>query len=289
MSSLVPEVSAAWSSRPALAGSHDGRTSAASFTVSRSRLISETPVLPGLTEVGADTVIVEAEDSVNGISLDLALQLTGNGLVRCRAGISNKNVADYRLEGLELFLPVSDLATHRVEFDGPALSTVPLRSGSWSVDHWGFDDRPAYVALAVAGAAFAAGRPGRCMWPSVAQSSIGLSERSMAGPISVVESSCRPAKSCSVSGRRITPRGWCGAGAMGWMLRRPACIGTFGRRRGMTSGSSSTLPHPRSLTTTGRRCSASPSTPRRSVSRRSYWTSSGARAPALTRTPTAQV
>ena len=33
MSSLVPEVSAAWSSRAALAGSHDGRTSAASFTV----------------------------------------------------------------------------------------------------------------------------------------------------------------------------------------------------------------------------------------------------------------
>src|SRR5688500_7707142 len=53
MSSLVPEVSAAWSSRAALAGSHDGRTSAPSFTLSRSRLISETPVRPGQTEVGA--------------------------------------------------------------------------------------------------------------------------------------------------------------------------------------------------------------------------------------------
>ena len=60
MSSLVPEASAAWSSRAALAGSHDGHLSAASFTTSRSQLISETPVLPGLTEVGADTVIVEA-------------------------------------------------------------------------------------------------------------------------------------------------------------------------------------------------------------------------------------
>src|SRR5688500_3029512 len=158
MSSLVPEVSAAWSSRAALAGSHDGRTSAASFNVSRSRLISETPVRPGLTEVGADTVIVEAEDSVNGLTLDLALQLTGNGLVRCRAGVTNKSVADYRLDGLEIFSPVGDLATHRVECDGPALSTVPLRSGSWSVDHWGFDDRPAYVAVAVAGAGFRRGQ-----------------------------------------------------------------------------------------------------------------------------------
>jgi alpha-galactosidase len=158
MSSLVPEASPAWSSRAALAGSHDDYTSAASFTVSRSQLISETLVQPGLTEVGADTVIVEAEDRVNRLTLDLALQLTGNGLVRCRAGVTNKSVADYRLEGLELFLPVSDLATHRVEFDGPALSTVPLRSGSWSVDHRGFDDRPAYVALAVAGTGFRRGQ-----------------------------------------------------------------------------------------------------------------------------------
>src|SRR4029453_14777019 len=154
ISSRGPEASAGWSSRAALSGSHDHHTSAASFTASRSQLISETPVQPGLTEVGADTVIVEAEDPVNRLTLDLALQLTGNGLVRCRAGVTNKNVADYRLEALELFLPVRDLATHRVEFDGPALSTVPLRSGSWSVDHRGFDARQAYVALAVAGAVF---------------------------------------------------------------------------------------------------------------------------------------
>jgi alpha-galactosidase len=152
MSSLVPELSAGWSSRAALAGSHDGYTSAASFTRSHARLISDTPVLPGLTEVGADTVIIEAEDRVNRLSLDLAIQLTGNGLVRCRA------VADYRLEALELFLPVSDLATHRIEFDGPALSTAALRSGSWSVDHVGFDDRPAQIALAEAGTGFRRGQ-----------------------------------------------------------------------------------------------------------------------------------
>jgi len=150
MSSLVPESSAGWNSRAALAGSHDGHTSAACFTRSHARLISDTPVSPELIEVGADTVIIEAEDPVNGLSLDLAIQLTGIGLVRCRAGVTNKNVADYRLEGLELFLPVSDQATHRVEFDGPALSRMPLRSGSWSVDHGVFDDRPAHLALAEA-------------------------------------------------------------------------------------------------------------------------------------------
>src|SRR5207342_2082579 len=109
MSSLVPEPSAGWSSRAALAGSHDGYTSAASFTRSHAHLISDTVVRPGLTEVGADTVIIEAEDRVNRLSLDVAIQLTDDGLVRCRAGVTNKNVADYRLEALALFLPVSDL------------------------------------------------------------------------------------------------------------------------------------------------------------------------------------
>ena len=92
------------------------------------------------------------------LSLDLAIQLDDNGLVRCRAGVTNNNAADYRLEGLELFLPVSDLATHRVEFDGSALSTVTLRLGSWSVDH-GVLRRPAgHLALAEASTGFRRGQ-----------------------------------------------------------------------------------------------------------------------------------
>ena len=158
MSSLLPKSSASWNSRAALAGSHDGHTSAASFTRSQSRLISNGSVLPGLIEIGADTVIVEAEDPVNELTIDLAVQLTDQGLVRCRAGVTNKNAADYRLEGLELFLPVSDIASHRVEFDGSALSTLALRLGSWSVDHGVFDDRPAHLALAEAGTGFRRGQ-----------------------------------------------------------------------------------------------------------------------------------
>jgi hypothetical protein len=81
MSSLLPESSAGWNARAALAGSHDGHTSAASFTHSQSRLISNGPVMPGLIEVGPDTVIIEAKDPVNELSLDLAIQLDDNGLV----------------------------------------------------------------------------------------------------------------------------------------------------------------------------------------------------------------
>ena len=66
--------------------------------------------------------------------------------------------SDYRLEGMELFLPLSDLATHRVEFDGPALSKVALRLGCWSVDHGVFDDRPAHLALAEASTGFRRGQ-----------------------------------------------------------------------------------------------------------------------------------
>ena len=158
MSSVMPETSLAWNSRAALAGSHDGHASAACFTDCQARLISERRIPPGLTEVGADTVIIEAHDAVNGLNLDLAIQLTEDGLIRCRAGVTNKNAADYRLEALELFLPVSDRATHRVEFDGPALSAVALRSGSWSVDHGVFDGRPAHLVLAEAGTGFRRGQ-----------------------------------------------------------------------------------------------------------------------------------
>jgi alpha-galactosidase len=156
MSSLLPEFSAGWNSRAALAGSHDGHTSAASFTHSQSRLISNGPVMPGLIEadrlgLGVEVLFV----SLRGIHPPV---LSDNGLVRCRAGVTNNNAADYRLEGLELFLPVSDLATHRVEFDGSALSTVALRLGSWSVDHGVFDDRPAHLALAEASTGFRRGQ-----------------------------------------------------------------------------------------------------------------------------------
>ena len=75
--------------------------------------------------------------------------------------------------------------------------------------------------------AFAAVRYGRCMLPSAAQSSIGWSVRCTAGPISVVGSSCRPARSCSASVRPITPRGWCGPGVTGSMPQPRGCIDTL--------------------------------------------------------------
>ena len=82
MSSLLPEFSAGWNSRAALAGSHDGHTSAASFNRSQSRLISNGPVMPGLIEVGPDTVIIEAKAAKGTPAVFRSQLLTYMGPIR---------------------------------------------------------------------------------------------------------------------------------------------------------------------------------------------------------------
>src|SRR3712207_3988374 len=127
--------------RLSLVGTHDGRLTDPRFPEVQVRLVSQTDVppggsggvppgsntAPGLTEVGPDTVVVQAEDPAAGLSLDLAIQLTGSGLVRCRAGLTNRAAERYRVDGLSLFLPVGDSATATLELDELPVRPVPLR------------------------------------------------------------------------------------------------------------------------------------------------------------------
>jgi alpha-galactosidase len=110
---------------------------------------------PGLTEIGPDTVIVQAEDPVAGLSLDLAVQLTRVGVVRCRAGVTNLDAERYRLDGLDLFLPVGDSATHILELDEPAVRPLPLRSGGLAVTE--VSGRAAHLVLGEFSAGFRRG------------------------------------------------------------------------------------------------------------------------------------
>ena len=130
---------------PGLAGTHDGRTTAPRFSEVGVRLVSQHELAPGLTELGPDTVIVQAEDPVAELSLDLAVQLTGSGVVRCRAGVTNRAAERYRLDGLSLFLPGGQGATHTLELDELPVRPVPLRSGGLSVT--GVPGRPAQLVL----------------------------------------------------------------------------------------------------------------------------------------------
>ena len=68
-------------------------------------------------------MIVEAEDPVARLSIDLAIQLTDTGVVRCRAGMTNPAISRYRVDGLSLYLPAGDSATHPIELDGSPITT----------------------------------------------------------------------------------------------------------------------------------------------------------------------
>jgi alpha-galactosidase len=166
---IIPEQGPGWVAEPGLAGTHDGRTTGPQFAEVQVRLVSQTELTPGgsggvppgmdtapgLTEVGPDTVIIQAEDPVAGLSLDLAVQLTGSGVVRCRAGVTNRAAEGYRVDGLNLFLPAGEGTTCTLELDELPVRPVPLRSGGLSVT--GAPGRPAQLVLGESSAGFRRG------------------------------------------------------------------------------------------------------------------------------------
>ena len=101
-------------------------------------------------------MIIEADDPAAELALDLALQLTETGLVRGRAGVTNRAGTRYRLDGLSLFLPVGEAATHSIELDGSPVSAVPMRTGGLTLTH--HDGRPEQLVLGQPWAGFRRGQ-----------------------------------------------------------------------------------------------------------------------------------
>ena len=99
----------------------------------QTRLVSRARAVPRLTEQGADTVVVTAECATSGLCLDIAIQLTAAGVVRCRAGLTNRAAERYRLDGLSLLLPAGERATHTVELDAQPLAVGPAADGAFAV------------------------------------------------------------------------------------------------------------------------------------------------------------
>lgn len=153
---IIPAYGSGWLAGPGLAGSHNGRTTAPRFSEVDVRLVSQTELTPGLTEIGSDTVIFQAEDPAAELSLDLAVQLTGSGVVRCRAGVTNRATERYRLDGLNLFLPVGAGGTHTLQLDELPVLSHPLRAGGLSVH--GEPGRPAQLVLGEPWAGFRRGQ-----------------------------------------------------------------------------------------------------------------------------------
>ena len=138
-----------------LVGSHDGHGTRPTFTEVQTRLVSRPELSPGLTEEGVDTVVVTADCSTSGLSLDLAIQLTAAGVVRCRAGLTNRTAERYRLDGLTLVLPAGENATHNLELDAQPLRSVPLRDGALTVPS--VVGRPSQIVAASPGAGYRRG------------------------------------------------------------------------------------------------------------------------------------
>jgi alpha-galactosidase len=141
--------------RPGLRGSHDGQSTRPTFTDVATRLVSRPEPASGLTELGADTVVVTAECATTGICLDVAIQLTASGVVRCRAGLTNRAAEPYRLEALPLVLPAGERATHTVDLGTSPPRVTPLPSGTLTVPDSA--DGPQQVVVAEAGAGYRRG------------------------------------------------------------------------------------------------------------------------------------
>src|SRR5918993_5336534 len=116
--------------RLGLLGSHDGQSTRPSFTDVQTRPVSRPERASGLTELGADTVVVTAECATTGLCLDVAIQLAASGVVRCRAGLTNRATEPYRLEGLQLVLPAGGRATHAVDLGATSPRLAPLPDGA---------------------------------------------------------------------------------------------------------------------------------------------------------------
>ncbi|QIK82493.1 alpha-galactosidase [Sanguibacter sp. HDW7] len=107
---LLPQVADGWLGAPGLAGSRDGRAWAPLFLVTEHALTDD-------AETKAAVLVVDAEDTASELGLSLELRLEPSGLLRTRATLRNHGDA-YRVDRLELALPVPDRATELLDLTG---------------------------------------------------------------------------------------------------------------------------------------------------------------------------
>ncbi|MFC4534568.1 alpha-galactosidase [Sphaerisporangium dianthi] len=126
---VLPQLAEGWLGRPGLAGDGDGRRWAPKFRDATHHVDEGAdggPLLRGT-----------AHDPEYGLAAEIEIQvLAASGLVRQRARIRNDAAAPYRVDGLELALPVPPEATEILDLTGRwALERVPQRRpfhvGEW--------------------------------------------------------------------------------------------------------------------------------------------------------------
>ncbi|MGW7465740.1 alpha-galactosidase [Streptomyces xantholiticus] len=114
--SVVPQQSAGWLGTAGLTGHRDGRDFSTAFTA-RSVQADAVQADAGESPV-RHRVAVDAVDPSAGLALALELEVTGSGLVRQRATLTNEGDGPYTLDGLLLALPVPGQATELLDLTG---------------------------------------------------------------------------------------------------------------------------------------------------------------------------
>lgn len=105
--SVLPQQSAGWLGTPGLSGHREGSAAAPAFVVGAKSI-----------DAGSRRLTVEATDPDGGLALTLEIELTGAGLVRLRAAVTNTGDTPYHLGELGLALPVPAQATEILDLTG---------------------------------------------------------------------------------------------------------------------------------------------------------------------------
>jgi alpha-galactosidase len=123
---IVPQLAEGWLGRPGIAGSRNGRAWAPQFTGAKS--IVE-------RDQRCERLVTEAEDDGYQLSMRTEIEVHASGVVRTRATLFN-NGETYRLDSLDIALPVPDTADELMDLTGRwSRERVPQRQpfnlGSW--------------------------------------------------------------------------------------------------------------------------------------------------------------
>ncbi|MCW4466396.1 alpha-galactosidase [Glutamicibacter sp. MNS18] len=129
---ILGSLHSGWAGRTGLSGDRDGTDWSPKFTLDSSSLTPLDGAVPesadGLASCGAAALELHATDPAAGLELSIDIELTGSGLLRAKAALSNTGAGNYRLQELGLMFPVPSTASEILDFAGHwAKERVPQR------------------------------------------------------------------------------------------------------------------------------------------------------------------
>ena len=102
---VLPEPGGGWAGTPGLALHRDGRMVTTRFGP------ADVDLTTGVGDDGATSrVVVRATDEVESVGVEVEVELSGSGLLRLRASVTNRGDVPLQVDGVLLALPVPDLA-----------------------------------------------------------------------------------------------------------------------------------------------------------------------------------